>query len=157
MPSQKLWKSPRVVPSLAYDDVPKAIEWLARAFGFVERADARLTGDGFCLAWMEIGDGLIGLGTSGGHGNRSPRSDGRMSQTVKVYVDDVDAHHARAKAAGAEIVEEPADRFWGGRIYRARDHEGHLWEFSQIDRELDASLWKLPPGIRRGATRSSER
>jgi uncharacterized glyoxalase superfamily protein PhnB len=152
MPSHKLWKSPRVVPSVAYDDVPKAIEWLTRAFGFKERADARLTGDGFCLAWMELGDGLINLTASGGHDVRSPRSDGRMSQTVKVYVDDVDAHHARAKAAGAEIVGELQNGFWGGRVYRARDFEGHLWEFSQTGRELDASLWKLPPGIRRGTS-----
>jgi uncharacterized glyoxalase superfamily protein PhnB len=152
VPSQKLWKTPCVVPSVAYDDVPKAIEWLTRAFGFVERADARLTGDGFCLAWMEIGDGLVNLATSGGHELRSPRADGRMSQSVKVYVDNVDAHHARAKSAGAEIVDPPEDRFWGGRFYRARDLEGHLWGFSQVNTELDASLWKLPPGIRRGAS-----
>ncbi len=152
MASEKLWKSPIVVPSIAYDDVPKAIEWLGRAFGFKERAHARLTGNGFCLAWMEIGDGLLSLTTSGGHGIRSPHSDGRMSQSLKVYVDNVDAHYARSKAAGAEIIEEPQDRFWGGRMYRARDHEGHAWEFSQIGRELDAALWKLPPGIRRGVS-----
>ncbi len=152
MPSQKLWKAPSVVPSVAYDDVPKAIDWLTRAFGFVERSDARLTGQGFCLAFMEIGDGLISLATSGGHELRSPRGDGRMSQSTKVYVDNVDEHHARAKAAGAEIVDPPEDQFWGGRIYRARDLERHIWEFSQAGRELDASLWKLPPGIRRGAS-----
>jgi uncharacterized glyoxalase superfamily protein PhnB len=151
MPSQKLWKTPCVVPSVAYDDVPKAIEWLARAFGFAERTRARLSGDGFCLAWMEIGEGLINV-TTGGHGSRSPRSDGRMSQMLKVYVDDLDAHLARARAAGAEIVDQPQDGFWGGRIYRARDLEGHVWEFSQAGRDLDASLWMLPPGIRRGAS-----
>jgi uncharacterized glyoxalase superfamily protein PhnB len=151
MPPQKLWESPRVVPSLAYDDVPKAIDWLTQAFGFRERAEARLTGDGFCLAWMEIGDGLITLRTSGGHGTRSPRGDGCVSQSTKVYVENVDEHCARARAAGAEIIDGLEDGFWGGRIYRARDPEGHLWEFSQVDRELDASLWKLPPGVRRGA------
>jgi uncharacterized glyoxalase superfamily protein PhnB len=151
MPSKKLWESPRVVPSLAYDDVPAAIEWLTRAFGFKERVEARLTGDGFCLAWMEIGDGLITLRTSGGNDSRSPRADGRISQSLKVYVDDVDAHHARAVAAGAEIASGLQDGFWGGRIYRARDLEGHLWEFSQAGRDLDASLWKPPPGTRRGA------
>jgi uncharacterized glyoxalase superfamily protein PhnB len=151
MPSELLWKSPRVVPSIAYDDVPKAVEWLTHAFGFRERAEARLTGNGFCLAWMEVGDGLINLGTSGGHETRSPHADGRINQSLKVYVEDVDAHCAHARAAGAAIIEEPQDRFWGGRMYRARDHEGHAWEFSQIDRELDATLWKLPPGIKRGA------
>ena len=146
----KLWNSPRVVPSLVYEDVPGAIEWLSRAFGFRERADARLTGHGFVLAWMEVGDGLITLGTSGGHDVRSPKSVGQTTQSVKVYVDDIDRHFERAKAAGASVVSELEDGFWGGRFYRARDHEGHQWEFSQIDREWAAEEGKLPPGIKRG-------
>lgn len=47
-------------------------------------------------------------------------------------------------------VSEPEDGFWGGRIYRARDHEGHHWEFSQTGRDLAAKNWKLPEGIKRG-------
>ena len=69
---------------------------------------------------------------------------------LKAYVDDVDAHFARARAEGAAIVGEPEDGFWGGRIYRARDPEGHLWEISQRGRDLPAEAWQLPPGVRRG-------
>jgi uncharacterized glyoxalase superfamily protein PhnB len=146
----RLWQSPRVVPGVVYDDVPGAIEWLTRAFGFRERCDARLTGKGFVLTWMEIGDGLIGLSSAGGHDVYSPKSTGKATQSVKVYVDDVDRHYERAKATGARIVSEIEEGFWGGRYYRASDLEGHLWEFSQMDRELSADQWKLPPGIKIG-------
>ena len=65
MSGKELWKAPVVTPGLAYEDVPKAIEWLARVFGFRERADARLTGDNFVLSWMEVGDGgLISVSTA---------------------------------------------------------------------------------------------
>ncbi|MGH7778476.1 MAG: VOC family protein [Candidatus Binataceae bacterium] len=146
----RLWQSPRVVPGVVYDDVPKAIEWLTRAFGFRERSAARLTGKGFVLSWMEIGDGLIGVSSAGGHNVHSPESAGKATQSIKVYVDDVDRHYERAKAAGAEIIGEIEEGFWGGRYYRAADPEGHHWEFSQIGRELSADQWKLPPGIKMG-------
>jgi len=87
----RLWRSPRVVPDLAYEDVPQALNWLTTAFGFRERSDARLTGKGFMLTWMEIGDGLITLSSAGGQGLQSPRTVGNATQSVKVYVDDVSA------------------------------------------------------------------
>jgi len=147
----KLWHAPTVVPTLSYEDVPAAVEFLTRAFGFRERAGARLTGNGFVLAWMDVGDALVTLSTSGGHGRTSPRIAGAITQSVKVYVDGIDQHFARAKAAGATVISEPADKFWGGRIYEAKDHEGHYWEFSERGRELDSTEWKLPPGIKMGA------
>ena len=147
---KNLWRAPTMVPALAYEDVPAAIEFLTRAFGFRERVEARLTGHGFVLAWMELGDGLISLSTSGGHGRQSPRIAGAITQSVKAYVDRIDRHFAQANAAGATIISKPADEFWGGRIYEAKDLEGHYWEFSERDRELAASEWKLPPGIKMG-------
>jgi uncharacterized glyoxalase superfamily protein PhnB len=145
-----LWKAPGLVPSLAFRDVPSAVEWLSRVFGFQERSEARLSWPGGCLTWMELGDVLISLTTEGAHELRSPESVGGVSVGLKVYVDDVDEHFQRAKAAGATILSEPEGGFWGGRIYRARDLAGHHWEFSQRDRDLDASEWRLPPGLERG-------
>ena len=149
MSTNELWTAPDIVPSLAYEDVPKAVEWLSRAFGFRERAGARLSWAGGALTWMELGDGLISLSTVGGHDLRSPKSIGGVSQCLKVYVDDVDQHFERAKVAGAAIICEPEDGFWGGRIYRAMDLEGHHWEFSQRGRDLAARHWRLPPGVSR--------
>ena len=53
-------------------------------------------------------------------------------------VDDADAHCAAARAAGAEIMQEPQDQFYGDRTYRARDLEGHHWTFGQHLRDVTA-------------------
>jgi len=100
---------------------------------------------------MELGDVLISLTTEGGHELRSPQGVAGVSVELKVYVHDVDKHFQQAKAAGATILSEPEDGFWGGRTYRAKDLEGHHWEFSQRGQDLDAAEWRLPPGLKRGA------
>jgi uncharacterized glyoxalase superfamily protein PhnB len=97
----------------------------------------------------ELGDVLIHLTTAGGHELQSPKTVGSVSHALKVYVDDVDQHFQRAKAAGATIISEPENGFWDGRIYRAKDLEGHHWEFSQSGRDLAAKHWKLPPSVTR--------
>jgi uncharacterized glyoxalase superfamily protein PhnB len=101
------------------------------------------------MTWIEVGAGLLNIATPDDTWRRGPHT---MASGVvmKVYVDDVDAHFARAKAEGAEIVSPPADGFWGGRIYRVLDHKGYRWEVSQAGRDLAADRWKLPPGVRRG-------
>jgi uncharacterized glyoxalase superfamily protein PhnB len=147
--TQRLWKRPQIHPSVVYDDIPNAIEWLSRVFGFRERREARLTGTGFMLAWLEYGDGLIGLTTPSSESS-SPMKLGKTTQSVKVYVDDVEQHFKRSKASGAKIISELADGFWGGRFCRASDCEGHSWEFSQLGKDLDARDWEVPPGIKRG-------
>lgn len=146
-----LWRSPAIVPTLAYQDVPRAVDWLTAAYGFKERTEARLTWDGGCRAWMEVGDALINLATSGGHGVVSPSIIDGLSVKLKVYVANVDDHFKRAAAFGAVMVSELEDGFWGGRIYRTKDIEGHLWEFSEQGRDLASSAWRLPPGLRRGS------
>ena len=145
----RLWNSPDVVPELTYSDLPRAIEWLERVFGFRERADARLTWPGGGMTWIEVGSGLFNIATPDERW-RPGSSTTTSGVVMKVYVEDVDKHFARAKAEGATIVSEPQDGFWGGRIYRAVDHEGHRWEISQRGRDLAADLWQLPPGVTRG-------
>jgi uncharacterized glyoxalase superfamily protein PhnB len=49
---------------------------------------------------------------------------------VLVYVDDIDAHFERAKAAGAAIL-SPVEQGQEGKRYRAEDLEGHRWMFMQ--------------------------
>jgi len=51
------------------------------------------------------------------------------AQIVHVYLADPDAHHARAQAAGARIVQPLYDTPWA-RAYYALDLEGFLWGFS---------------------------
>ena len=88
-----------VTPYLLYEDVDAAIDWLGRAFGFAERlrfADASGT---VTHAELALGDGEVFLGHPGPE-FRSPKSLGAFTDLVHVYVDDVDAHYARAVEAG---------------------------------------------------------
>ena len=150
MASSVRWNAPDIVPALTYPDLPRAIEWLERVFGFRERREARLTWPGGGMAWMEAGSGLFGVATPDETWGQGPG--GVVPGFVmKVYVEDVDQHFARAKAEGARIVSEPQDGFWGGRTYRALDHEGYRWEMSQRGRDLAAEHWRLPPEVTRGA------
>jgi uncharacterized glyoxalase superfamily protein PhnB len=143
------WNAPDIVPAITYSDLPRAVEWFEHVFGFRERAESRLTWPGGSITWIEAGSGLFAITTSGetGQQDSSAAAPGLM---MKVYVDDVDKHFSRAKAEGAKIISEPEDGFWGGRIYRALDHEGHQWEISQCGRDLASERWQLPPGLTRG-------
>jgi uncharacterized glyoxalase superfamily protein PhnB len=145
----RMWEAPDIVPSISYADVPRAVEWLVRVFGFRERAEARLTWPSGCMAWLEIGGGLFNVST---RDETWPHADSAAASgmVMKVYVDDVDRHFVRAKAGGANVVSEPQDGFWGGRTYRALDPEGHRWEISQRGRDLAAERWRLPAGLTRG-------
>jgi uncharacterized glyoxalase superfamily protein PhnB len=118
-----------VTPYLLYEDADAAVEFLTRAFGFRELT--RTTGSaGGVHAELEVTpDGaMVYLGAPGG-GFRAPAKVGRTA-LVYVIVDDVDAHHARAKAAGAAIVEEPNDLPFGHRRYTCDDPQGHQWSFA---------------------------
>ena len=72
---------------------------------------------------------MLGSARPDGLGLHTPREVGATTAGVYVVVEDVDAHHARAAAAGAEIVRGPEDTSYGSREYLARDPEGHLWSF----------------------------
>jgi uncharacterized glyoxalase superfamily protein PhnB len=135
---------PRISSSLFYDDAATAIDWLCRAFGFEVRL--KIEGEAGRIEHSELtfGDGLIMVGSTGGRSTRreplpskSPRSlGGVITQALCVYVDDVDAHCERAKAAGAKIIEPPStmdygEEYWADRSYRAADLEGHQWWFAQ--------------------------
>ncbi len=149
MTTSDLWNAPDIVPAITYSDLPRAIEWLERVFGFRERADARLTWPGGGMTWIEVGNGLFNIATPDDTWRRD-LSATAPSVVMKVYVEDIDKHFARAKAEGARIISEPQDGFWGGRIYRALDHEGHRWEISQRGLDLAAERWQLPSGVTRG-------
>jgi uncharacterized glyoxalase superfamily protein PhnB len=118
-----------VTPYLLYEDAGAALEWLAKAFGFREKDRVAGLDGKVAHAEMDVGDGsTVFLGAPGGD-YRNPEAAGRTS-LVYVCVEDVDAHHARAKEAGAEIVEEPHDEQYGDRRYAAEDPEGHHWYFA---------------------------
>jgi PhnB protein len=130
-----------VTPYLLYEDVAGALEWLSKAFGF--RETVRLQGEAGYVnhAEMDVGDGSsIYLGDPGDQ-YRNPKRLGATTCDVYVYVDDVDSHHSRAKAAGARVFEEPADQEYGDRRYGAEDLEGHQWFFARQIKEVAPEEW----------------
>ena len=119
-----------IFPCLYYRDAPAAIDWLCRAFGFVERM--RAPGDGGAVAHAELsfGDGVIMVAScKPDRGWVSPLDLPAVNQAIAVYVDDPDAHCARARSAGAEITYDLKDEDYGARGYMAKDIEGNHWYF----------------------------
>jgi uncharacterized glyoxalase superfamily protein PhnB len=118
---------PNMFPSFKYRNAPAAIDWLERVFGFTRQAVFPGPHDTVAHAELRLGTGAIMLGSMADPDPTNPWAS--ATQGVYVYVPDADAHYARAKAAGAEIVRELADTAYGSREYSARDAEGHLWSF----------------------------
>ncbi len=132
---------PRIIPYLLYEDLDAAVDWLVTAFGFSERFRMRGPDDKAMHAEIALADGLVMMGHPGPD-YRNPSHRGGATQLVYVYVDDVDAHFEAARAAGAHILSEPADQFYGDRTYSAEDPEGHQWTFGRRVRDVE-----LAPGF----------
>jgi uncharacterized glyoxalase superfamily protein PhnB len=132
--------SQTITPYLLYAEVDQALDFLSGAFGFEEVL--RYTGEeGYVNhAEMKLGDASIYMGDPGDQ-YRNPKQTGHESVGIYVLVDGVDAHYERAKAAGAEIVEEPTDQDYGDRRYSAVDPEGHRWYFAQQTRQVAPDEW----------------
>ncbi|MEQ8934981.1 MAG: VOC family protein [Amphiplicatus sp.] len=119
--------------AIIYRDVKAAIDWLEKAFGF--ELAMLVTDDKGEIGHTEMrfGDSLVMIGNEWHDKARSPASlDGANTQGIHVHLkEDIDKHCERARKAGAAILMEPADQFYGDRTYRARDPEGHIWTFGQ--------------------------
>ena len=127
-----------IIPSLRYRDALAAIEWLCRAFGFAKHA-VYADGDIVQHAQLTFGNGMIMLSSVDNASEWSRRIaqpdeiGGRETQVCCIVVADCDAHHARAVAAGATIVDPLETKEYGGKGYSCRDPEGHLWWFGSYD------------------------
>ncbi len=127
-----------VIPTMRYRDAAAAIDWLCRAFGFEKHLVVPGENGSIVHAQLSFGNGMIMLGSARddefGRLVKPPRDVGGVeTQSAYVIVADCDAHYARAKQAGAEIVIDIKDEDYGGRDYSCRDPEGHLWNFGSYD------------------------
>ena len=134
----------RIVPMIAYEDAAAAIDWLTVAFGFTERAGQRYTSRDGTIghAELELDGEIVMLATPNReyqgpkrHRHSCDAADSWLDNPwvidgVLVVVDDLDAHHARAVAAGADVI-RPPEEGPAGRLYTAEDLEGHRWMFQQ--------------------------
>jgi uncharacterized glyoxalase superfamily protein PhnB len=126
---------PRLSASLIYDDPRAAIAWLVEAFGFEVRIVVDGEGGAVMHSELTFGDAVVMCGSGGRDRGASPKRLGDHTGGLFLYVDDADAHHARAVAAGAAIVRELATvdygpDHWSDRGYSCRDPERHLWHFA---------------------------
>lgn len=140
----------RMSSALFYQDPRAAIDWLQKAFGFeltmlLEDADG-----GVAHSQLSFGDSVVMVGTEWTEDHRSPKSiGGKNTQTVSIQIDDdIDAHCARARAAGADIHAEPETQFYGDRTYRCRDPEGHIWNVSQTVAAVSREAAEAASGLK---------
>lgn len=136
--------------ALSYKNPRAAIDWLEKAFGF-ERAFVVTDDKGEVgHAELRFGDSLLMLGGEWTDNVRSPLSvGGKTTQSVHVHLrSDLEAHCARARAAGAVISQEPQEQFYGDRTYRALDPEGHMWTFSQTVCQLSVAEMEKASGLK---------
>ncbi len=133
---------PRISQALYYEDAAKAIDFICNAFGF--EVKMKVVGEGGRIEHSELvyGGGLVMVGdVAGKEGKypyrRSPSEVGGINtQSLMVYVDDVEAHYGRAVAAGAKVHAELetvdyGEEFWSDRGYECEDPGGHRWWFYQ--------------------------
>ena len=129
-----------ITPYLLYEDGAAAMDFIRDAFGFDEVLRSHSPEGRMWHGELKLGESSVFVGEPGGD-YRSPRNAGQTTVGIHVYVDDVDAHYERAKAAGAEITDEPADQAYGDRRYTAKDPEGHTWFFATRVREVAPQEW----------------
>jgi len=128
-----------LLPHVAYPNVGEAIAWLTKTFGFAEHyryGDAA----GISGAQMHLGNAWIMLKRAR-EGTSTPALLGYGTQSLTIFVEDVDAHFENTKAAGAKIVEDLNETVYGERQYGVQDLAGHLWLFSRHARDLSPEEW----------------
>jgi uncharacterized glyoxalase superfamily protein PhnB len=118
----------QIIPYIFYRDVPAALAWLSRTFGFTE--ELRHPTQSGMHAQMTFRGQRIMMGQGSRDWRMQSASEtGIATMGIFVYLADVDTHYERARTAGAEIVQPPHDEEWG-RTYTVRDLDGHPWFFT---------------------------
>lgn len=147
------WTRPALVSALCYRDPRAALKFLEDAFGFeiilLIEDDQGNVGH----SEMRFGSGAVMVGSEWTDEHKSPASiGGMMTQTVHIQLEPgdgtVDAHCERARKAGALIIAEPEDQFYGDRTYRCKDPEGHIWTIGQTVAVTTPEDWRRDTGLR---------
>jgi uncharacterized glyoxalase superfamily protein PhnB len=143
-------RRPTLISAVIYKDPDAALDWLETAFGF-ERCMVITDQDGkLAHSEMRFDDALVYVGSEWSDDTASPAAvGGKNTQSIHVHLTSgIDAHCARARAAGAVIVREPRDEFYGDRVYAAKDPEGHVWRFGQTVRIVSREDAETASGLK---------
>lgn len=126
-----------ILPHLVYQDVAAAAAWLTKTFGFEENYRY---GDPVDGVQMHLGNAWIMISRTK-PGFSSPAKLGGATQSLTVFVENVEEHFSRTKAAGAKIVEELNETIYGEMQYGVKDLEGHHWLFSRHAHDVSPEEW----------------
>ncbi len=129
-----------VLPHVRYRNVADAVAWLTRVFGFSEHYRYGEFGGSISGAQMHLGKAWIMMKETAA-GCASPAELGFGTQSLTVFVEDVEGHYQRAKSEGAKIVEELHETGYGELQYGVEDFEGHHWLFSRHARDVNPKEW----------------
>jgi uncharacterized glyoxalase superfamily protein PhnB len=127
-----------ILPHIVYQHVAAAIDWLKKTFGFIEHYRY---GDPVNGAQLHLGEAWIMVRETRRPGSNTPAQLGYGTQSLTVFVEDVDEHFCKTKAAGAKIVEELHETEYGERQYGVEDLEGHHWLFAKHARNVSPEAW----------------
>jgi uncharacterized glyoxalase superfamily protein PhnB len=125
-----------VLPHVTYQSLPQALAWLTRVFGFVEHYHY-----GDPMSGVQVFAGKACIMLKDARGQKAPSQLGFGTQSLTVFIEDVEAHYARAQAEGAKIVEELHETVYGELQYGVLDLDGHPWLFSRHARDLAPEEW----------------
>lgn len=126
-----------ILPHVVYEDVAEAVSWLTRTFGFTEHYRYGEPAGG---AQMHLGNSWIMVHRTR-PGSATPAQLGQGTQSLTVFVEDVEGHYEHVKGAGARIVEELHDTEYGEFQYGVEDLAGHHWLFSRHARDVNPAEW----------------
>lgn len=136
---------PRITPHLFYANIEAASDFLVDAFGFKVRWKLTDKNEKLVHVELEVADSLVMLGLAEENEHwESPKNMPKIHQRLFIYVDNLQQHFERAKAAGANIIWEPVDQFYGDRVYECIDPEGHHWKFAEHFKDVDLQAAKRP-------------
>jgi len=138
---------PRLSSALFYKDAGAMIDWLVNAFDLNVRIRVDGENGDIIHSELEYAEALIMVSSERaaeaqrfGIAGLSPLTVNANTQSIMIFVDDVDTHCKRARAAGAVIVSEPqihdyGEEYWADRSYGALDPENHSWWFTMRVRD----------------------
>ena len=126
-----------ILSHIVYQDLPAAIDWLSQTFGFVEHFRY---GDPISGAQLHLGHAWI-MVKQAKPNESSPAQLGYGTQSLTIFVEDVEAHFQRTKSSGARIVEDLHVTEYGEFQYGVVDLDGHHWLFSRHARDVSPEEW----------------
>jgi len=122
---------------LAVEDASKAIDFYKEAFGAEETIRMPGPDGSVAHAELQIGDSKLMLSDPFPQSNvRPPSERGGPTASIFMYVDDVDATFEQAQRAGATVVSELEDMFWGDRFGTVADPFGQVWAMATHKEDL---------------------